>query len=101
MAPCCYLTDKEHDFGDVSGHSVDEIWNNDRYVAARALFRGEAPKEHVGCLDCSVFLNSRHGARWRARNGVNRIAPHAVALPVLNGAGAAKDAREGELAGRR
>ena len=58
LAPCCYLTDKKYDFGDVSRHSVDEIWNNERYAAARGLFKGERPKEYVGCLDCSVFLNS-------------------------------------------
>ena len=101
LAPCCYLTDKKYDFGDVSRHSVDEIWNNERYAAARGLFKGERPKEYVGCLDCSVFLNSSHGARWTARDAVNGTAPHGVALPVLNGAGVFTAARECNVAGRR
>ena len=100
VAPCCYLTDKEQDFGDVGEHSVRDIWNNERYTAARALFKGEAPEERVGCLDCSVFLSSPHGARWAARSRVNGTAPHRVELPVLNGAGVAKSAREGELVKR-
>ena len=100
VAPCCYLTDKEQDFGDVGEHSIRDIWNNERYTAARALFKGEAPEERVGCLDCSVFLSSPHGARWAARSRVNGTAPHRVELPVLNGAGVPKSAREGELVKR-
>ena len=88
LAPCCYLTDKKHDFGDVSKHSVAEIWNNDRYTAARGLFKGEAPGIYVGCLDCSVFLNSPQGARFRSRNGVKGSTQHRVPLPVLNAAAA-------------
>ena len=101
LAPCCYLTDKEHDFGDVSKHSVAEIWNNDRYAAARGIFKGEAPGKYVGCLDCSVFLNSPQGTRWRSRNGVNGTAQHGVPLPVLNAAAAVAVSREGNVAGRR
>ena len=60
FAPCCYLTDKAEDFGDASVNSVDEIWNNPKYAAARGLFReGHTPEQWVGCLSCSVYLGSR------------------------------------------
>ena len=59
-APCCYLTDASDDFGDVNTHSIKEIWNNERYVTARGLFKeGFVPKTRVGCLDCNVYLESK------------------------------------------
>ena len=59
-APCCYLTDKSQDFGDVNTTSVKEIWNNKDYQTARSLFRDEyVPEKWVGCLSCSVYLGSR------------------------------------------
>jgi MoaA/NifB/PqqE/SkfB family radical SAM enzyme len=59
-APCCYLTDAADDFGDVKTHSVKEIWNNEHYQAARKLFgKGPMPKQQVGCLTCSVYLESK------------------------------------------
>jgi MoaA/NifB/PqqE/SkfB family radical SAM enzyme len=65
LAPCCYLTDKEQDFGDASTTPVKDIWNGSSYTTARGLFKkGDNPKEWVGCLDCSVYLGSR-AARHR------------------------------------
>ena len=59
FAPCCYLTDKAHDFGDVNEHSVAEIWNNSNYLEARGLFKdGHEPQHAVGCGGCPVYLNS-------------------------------------------
>ena len=59
-APCCYLTDKAQDFGDVNTSSVKEIWNNENYHTARGLFKdGYTPQKWVGCLSCSVYLGSR------------------------------------------
>ena len=60
FAPCCYLTDKSEDFGDVNTSSVKEIWNNDEYHTARSLFRDSyVPNKWVGCLSCNVYLGSR------------------------------------------
>ena len=74
-APCCYLTDAADDFGDVKSQSIKEIWNNEYYLAARKLFKkGSVPDRYVGCLDCSVYLNSeaarhRGPVKWLERNG--------------------------------
>lgn len=88
FAPCCYLTDKEHDFGNVSTEDVDMIWNNQAYVTARALFRGEIPKREIGCLECSVFLNSPEGKRWSDRDTVSGGGNgHRAELPLLTSNG--------------
>jgi MoaA/NifB/PqqE/SkfB family radical SAM enzyme len=60
FAPCCYLTDKTQDFGDLNESSVKEVWNNAKYTTARALYDKDfVPEEWVGCLDCSVYQGSR------------------------------------------
>ena len=59
-APCCYLTDDADDFGNVSTHTIKEIWNNQRYLTARNLFKdGSAIGGYVGCLSCNVYLESK------------------------------------------
>ena len=64
FAPCCYLTDKSEDFGDVSVSPIKEIWNNENYATARALFKeGFTPEKWVGCASCSVYLGSRAARR--------------------------------------
>jgi len=64
FAPCCYLTDKTQDFGDLNESSVKEVWNNEKYTTARGLFNKDfVPGEWVGCLDCSVYLGSSAARR--------------------------------------
>jgi MoaA/NifB/PqqE/SkfB family radical SAM enzyme len=59
FAPCCYLTDKTKDFGDVNESSIKSIWNGAEYTTARGLFKKDfVPGKWVGCLDCSVYLGS-------------------------------------------
>ena len=63
-APCCYLTDAKHDFGDTKAQPIKEIWNNQHYLSARGLFKGdEDPPIKVGCLDCNVYLESTAGKK--------------------------------------
>ena len=71
LAPCCYLTDKSQDFGDVSVSTMKRVWNGPKYTAARGLFNNDEPSEEwVGCLDCSVYLGSPAGLRQSlSRNG--------------------------------
>jgi len=79
FAPCCYLTDKTQDFGDLNQSSVKQIWNNDKYQAARALYQKNfVPGEWVGCLDCSVYQRSK-AAR---RRGSVDLHPEPVVLQV-------------------
>ena len=71
FAPCCYLTDKAQDFGDLNESSVKEVWNNEKYTTARGLFNKDfVPGEWVGCLDCSVYLGSS-AARSREPLGIH------------------------------
>ena len=65
FAPCCYLTDKAEDFGEVTTSSIKEIWNNENYTTARGLFEDDyKPDKWVGCMSCGVYLGSR-AARTR------------------------------------
>ena len=82
FAPCCYLTDKTQDFGDVNESSVKAIWNSADYTTARGLFKKDfIPGKWVGCLDCSVYLGSRAA---RSRGPVD-LKPEPLLLRV-NGA---------------
>lgn len=84
LAPCCYLTDKAEDFGEVTANSIKEIWNNESYTTARGLFQdGFKPEKHVGCTNCSVYLGSR-AARVR---GPLAAQPDPVYFLPTSGAG--------------
>ena len=79
LAPCCYLTDKSEDFGDVNANSIKEIWNAEDYSTARGLFQdGYSPQKWVGCMTCSVYTGSR-AARKR---GPVKLKPEAEPVPV-------------------
>ena len=80
-APCCYLTDKADDFGDVTHDSFRSIWNNDAYQSARQLFKKGAPyKEHVGCETCPVYTGTE-AARLRGHDQAHPSA-NGSAVPV-------------------
>ena len=80
LAPCCYLTDKSEDFGDVTSNSIAEIWNSENYSTARGLFQdGYSPKKWVGCMSCSVYT----GSRAAQKRGPMDLKPEAVPLPLI------------------
>ncbi len=84
LAPCCYLTDKAEDFGEVTVSPIKEIWNNENYTTARGLFQdGFKPEKQVGCTNCSVYLGSR-AARVR---GPLEAEPAPVYLAPASGTG--------------
>ena len=85
-APCCYLTDKTDDFGDVSDTPFSTIWNNPSYRAARELFKkGPAPEQTVGCLTCPVYTGSEAGQLrgHDVHSAKGEVVP--VELPFVNG----------------
>ena len=44
ISPCCHVTSKEHDFGNLlegSYSSFHDIWNNEKYQYSRSLFTNE------------------------------------------------------------
>lgn len=62
LAPCCYMTDAADDFGDVKTTPIQEIKNNEKYMAARGLFDAKfTPTTYVGCQDCPVYLETPAG----------------------------------------
>ena len=88
-APCCYLTDKADDFGDVTNAPFRTVWNNDKYQAARELFKiGVEPAEPVGCVTCPVYTGSK-AARSRGHHDLELTGFHArngsetAELPVV------------------
>ena len=84
LAPCCYLTDKSEDFGEVTKSSIKDIWNNENYTTARGLFEDDyTPEKWVGCVTCSVYLGSR-AARKR---GPVALQPEPVHVASPRGAG--------------
>ncbi len=88
VAPCCYLTDKAEDFGEVTVNSLSEIWNNEDYTTARGLFKSNyTPEKWVGCMSCSVYLGSR-AARKR---GPMDLAPKPIYAGPVNGGSAAEN----------
>ena len=90
VAPCCYLTDKSEDFGDVTVNSIKEIWNNEDFTATRGLFNDQyTPQKWVGCMSCSVYLGSR-AARKR---GPTELSPEPVYATSANGGSAAGDSK--------
>ena len=84
FAPCCYLTDKAQDFGDLNENSVREVWTNENYITARGLFQqGFEPGKWVGCMSCSVYTGSRAA---RVRGPIETISqPLVIALNGKNG----------------
>ena len=103
LAPCCYLTDKADDFGDLNVDSVQDIKNNSNYVTSRALFKkGTMPDHRTGCLTCPVYTETSAGvvrgpvkfasapqpmvlATTTSQNGSNGVAQHGDPKPHLDG----------------
>ncbi len=63
-APCCFLTDKQDDFGNVNEHSIKAIWNNEHYRSAREMFAVDGkPTVRVGCVTCPVYTGTEAARR--------------------------------------
>jgi len=85
LAPCCYLTDKSEDFGEVTVSPISKIWNNEHYTTARGLFKdGYTPRKQVGCMSCSVYLGSR-AARMRGPLAVESEPVYAMSASATIG----------------
>jgi len=58
VSPCCnyYTGEKNHDFGNLKDKSFSAIWNNDKYIEARRMFKernGDYSHENI-CYQCIV-----------------------------------------------
>lgn len=55
-APCCIVYGDQNDFGDFKTQKIDDIWNNEKYQSARALFRKDgAATAPTICDGCHIF----------------------------------------------
>ncbi|WP_054749871.1 SPASM domain-containing protein [Ruminiclostridium josui] len=57
--PCCWLTNEDNAFGDLSKESFEEVWHGEKYQYARSMFipRDGAPKniKNTICSACKNF----------------------------------------------
>lgn len=54
VSPCCYNNSKKEDFGNILKDSFEKIWNNEKYLSARSLFRGERGSSETLCRRCPI-----------------------------------------------
>ena len=55
IAPCCWVHNHEHDFGNALQQLIRDIWNGDAYVSARRVFANGGPQtgpQEVICTTC-------------------------------------------------
>ncbi|MHC4618295.1 MAG: radical SAM protein [Planctomycetota bacterium] len=55
LAPCCAVWESRHSFGDLAHADFSEIWNNDSYQSARALFSRKETSTKTVCSRCNLF----------------------------------------------
>lgn len=57
VAPCCVVYKEESDFARLPADNFNEVWNNDKFLSARALFSPKLPPTNVAtiCDDCDIF----------------------------------------------
>lgn len=61
--PCCFLTDKNDVFGDLLKNSIEDIWNNNKYLYSRSFFVKEkytGLKVRTVCAKCNNFRKIRN-----------------------------------------
>ena len=88
VSPCCSVEERIHDFGSLTEHSFQEIWNNGHYRAARrhiaAFARGEKnslPASQHACERCfSIGRSDFRMPHWwetdRLDSYPDPLAPH-------------------------
>lgn len=55
-APCCIVYGDKNDFGDIRSEDFADIWNNEKYLSARNLFRkGGRGTQPTICDGCNIF----------------------------------------------
>lgn len=59
VSPCCYNNDAHSDFGNLTKNRFKDIWNNEKYRAARSLFNKKKPKADIICNQCSIAKTRR------------------------------------------
>jgi radical SAM protein with 4Fe4S-binding SPASM domain len=55
LAPCCAVWESQDIFGDLAHMDFSEIWNNESYQSARALFSKKKSPMKTVCNRCYLF----------------------------------------------
>ena len=67
VSPCCIVYGQHNDFGDSLAGRFDDLWNNEKFQSARALFAKDGrPTERTVCDRCHIFEQRARGPRPRA-----------------------------------
>ena len=70
--PCC-LSDYWHPVGDLRKHTMEEVWNQDKYKTMRVNMLQDKP-----CVECTkCYEQEQHGA-FSMRNDANRNYGHHI-----------------------
>lgn len=58
VTPCCWVTNQENVWGDLTKESFEDIWYNDKYEYSRSLFSNRMYKgetDNTVCTKCEIF----------------------------------------------
>lgn len=62
VTPCCWVTNKENVWGDLTKESFEQIWFNEKYQYSRSLFNNlnyNGKIDHTICTKCEIFKRKR------------------------------------------
>ncbi len=62
ITPCCWVTNKDNVWGDLTKQTFEEIWYNDKYQYSRSLFNNqkyEGKEDYTICTNCEIFKRLR------------------------------------------
>jgi lipopolysaccharide/colanic/teichoic acid biosynthesis glycosyltransferase/pyruvate-formate lyase-activating enzyme len=75
VSPCCVVYGEQNDFAVINGHDPLELYNNEHFVSARALFSARVhPTVHTVCEHCNIFERNGNGEPESADDGAHRQA---------------------------
>jgi len=66
VSPCCYIDDKNTDFGNIAHDSLNNIWNSISYRSARTLFSSNKSTANRTVCD-SCIISKRRGIKKYAK----------------------------------
>jgi len=62
VTPCCWVTNKENVWGDLTKQTFEEIWYNDKYKYSRSLFNNldyDGTTKNTVCTKCDIYKRLR------------------------------------------
>lgn len=62
VTPCCWVTDGDNAWGDLTKESFADIWHNEKYMYSRSLFGKSVyngPVTRTICTECEIFKRTK------------------------------------------